>query len=54
MEENIANHISKKGFVSRVYKVHSQGYLGGSVNYASDFGSGHDLLAYGFEPHVGL
>ena len=30
------------------------GRLGGSVGWASDFGSGHDLAVRGFEPHVGL
>ena len=30
------------------------GHLGGSVGEASDFGSGHDLMGHGFEPHVGL
>ena len=30
------------------------GRLGGSVGPASDFGSGHDLTVYGFEPHIGL
>ena len=34
------------------YKV--QGCLGGSVNWASHFGSGHDLTAHGFEPHIRL
>ena len=28
--------------------------MGGSVGWASDFGSGHDLTVRGFEPHVGL
>ena len=30
------------------------GHLGGSVCWASDFGSGHDLTVRGFEPRVGL
>ena len=30
------------------------GRLGGSVNWAADFGSGHDLGIGGFEPHVRL
>ena len=30
------------------------GHLGGSVGWASDFSSGHDLTAREFEPHVGL
>ena len=28
------------------------GRLGGSVSWASDFGSGHDLMVCGFEPQV--
>ena len=28
------------------------GRLGGSVSWASDFGSGHDLAVREFEPHV--
>ena len=30
------------------------GHLGGSVDWASDFGSGHDLAVCEFEPHVQL
>ena len=30
------------------------GRLGGSVGWASDFSSGHDLMVCGFEPLVGL
>ena len=30
------------------------GCLGGSVSWVSDFGSGHDLVVHGFEPHIGL
>ena len=30
------------------------GRLGGSVGWASDFGSGHDLTVHEFEPPVGL
>ena len=30
------------------------GRLGGSVGWASDFGSGHDLTVREFEPRVGL
>ena len=33
---------------------HNVGRLGGSVGWASDFGSGHDLMVPGFEPYVGL
>ena len=35
-------------------KKQKQGRLGGSVSWASNFGSGHDLAVRGFEPHVGL
>ena len=31
-----------------------EGRLGGSVGWASDFGSGHDLAVREFEPRVGL
>ena len=30
------------------------GRLGGSVSWALDLGSGHDLIVRGFEPCVGL
>ena len=30
------------------------GHLGGSVGWASNFGSGHDLMVCGFDPGVGL
>ena len=30
------------------------GLLDGSVGEASDFGSGHELIAHGFEPRIGL
>ena len=30
------------------------GRLGGSVDSASGFGSGHDLAVHGLEPHIGL
>ena len=36
------------------FKTSEEGYLGGSVGYVSDLGSGHDLTAHGFKPHVGL
>ena len=35
-------------------KAASAGHLGGSVGWASDFGSGHDLAVCEFEPRVGL
>ena len=41
----ISKHLKKKT---------GEGHLGGSVDQASDFGSGHDLTACGFEPHIGL
>ena len=31
-----------------------EGDLGGSVGWASDFGSDHDLTTRAFKPHVGL
>ena len=30
------------------------GHLGGSVGWASDFNSGHDLAVFEFEPRIGL
>ena len=30
------------------------GHLGGSGSWASNFSSGHDLIAYEFEPRIGL
>ena len=36
------------------YHVPLGGRLGGSVGWASEFGSGHDLAVRGFEPRVGL
>ena len=35
-------------------KIHALGHLGGSVGWASNFGSGHDLAVREFEPRVGL
>ena len=32
----------------------AQGHLGGSVGWASDFGSGHDLEVRGLKPRVRL
>ena len=34
-------------------RIADPGHLGGSVG-SSDFSSGHDLMVYGFEPHVGV
>ena len=28
--------------------------MSGSAGYASDFGSGHDLMVLGFKPYIGL
>ena len=39
---------------SDVLKEPHLGRLGGSVGWASDFGSGHDLVVREFEPHVRL
>ena len=35
-------------------KNQEEGRLGGSVGWAADFGSGHDLSVCEFEPRVGL
>ena len=49
------NNVSKLTFYSLGFKyVCVIGRLGGSVGYASNFGSGHDLTAREFEPRVGL
>ena len=37
-----------------LYKENLEGRLGGSVGWASDFGSDHDLTVREFEPRVGL
>ena len=37
-----------------LFKLGRLGRLGGSVGWASDFGSGHDLTVRGFEPRVEL
>ena len=37
-----------------LFKVYFEGRLGGSVGWAADFGSGHDLAVREFEPRVGL
>ena len=39
---------------SYLYKNAVKGRLGGSVGWASDFGSGHDLAVCEFEPLIGL
>ena len=38
----------------RGFKFQFEGRLGGSVSWAADFGSGHDLAVREFEPRVGL
>ena len=35
-------------------KINGYGHLGGSVVWASDFGSGHDLTVCEFKPHIRL
>ena len=40
--------------VNKIRNTHDVGRLGGSVGWASDFGSGHDLTVREFEPHIGL
>ena len=44
----------KDGFTPKQIKKKFSGHLGGSVGWASDFGSGHDLTVCGFEPHIRL
>ena len=39
---------------SKSLKQNFLGHLGGSVGWATDFGSGHDLTVREFEPHVGF
>ena len=34
-------------------EITQEGRLSGSVGYASDFGSGHDLPVHGFQPWAG-
>ena len=41
------------GGVYRVVIKYIQGHPGGSVSWASDFGSGHDLAVCEFKPHIG-
>ena len=40
--------------VITIARILSPGRLGGSVGWASDFGSGHDLMVHEFEPYIGL
>ena len=40
--------------LSLTLKVPCQGSLGGSVGWASDFGSGHDLVVCEFKPRIRL
>ena len=40
-------------FSSSIKKTLVPGYLGGSVGWASDFSSGHDLTAVGLSPTSG-
>ena len=64
-EEIFANDISDKELVSKIYKEHIKlntqkrnnpvkGHLGGSVGWASNFGSGHHLPVCEFEPCIRL
>ena len=41
-------------FTVKLKIVCSGGHLGGSVSWAFNFGSGHDLQVHEFKPHVGL
>ena len=41
-------------FIFNILKLSLLGCLGGSVGWASDFGSGHDLAVHGFEPRIRL
>ena len=44
-------------YVAPNYLIYNRmfgGHLGGSVGWASDFDSGHNLIVHGFEPHIGL
>ena len=36
------------------FRKANEGHLGGSVGSVSDFGSGHDLTVWEFEPHIRL
>ena len=40
--------------MASVKGISGAGRLGGSVGWAADFGSGHDLPVCGLEPRVGL
>ena len=46
--------ILQMGKLVLALKKTKPGRLGGSVGSASDFGSRHDLVVRGFEPHIGL
>ena len=50
---NINMHIFAHGHKLRhdIEVMYLTGCLGGSVGEASDFGSGHDFMVCGFEPH---
>ena len=53
-EKIFTNNILDTGLVPKIYKELIKGRLGGSVGWASDFSSGHDLAVHEFEPRVGL
>ena len=56
MRMTSATLLSQSGILSRQWclKCSYLGRLAGSVGWASDFSSGHDLAVHEFEPHVGL
>ena len=45
---------SPSDMVHQLIELDTGGHLGGPVGYASDFGSGRDLVVCEFEAHVGL
>ena len=47
-------NIKKQSELERLLNKSQWGHLGGSIGWASDFGSGHDLTVCEFKPHVGL
>ena len=53
--EVISNHWATITLLGTLFlKSSTLGGLGGSVGWASNFGSGYDLTVRGFEPRVGL
>ena len=43
-----------QGWFKIILKNKTKGHLGGSVSWASDFHSGHDLMVHMLKPHIGL